>query len=159
MSNKLGFIGCGKMAKAIIKGILNANYLTEKDIIASEISEEFAQKAQKALNIQVISDNKKVIEFADTIFIATKPNQVENVLNEIKDYINGKLIVSIAAGVNTKKIEAITQSAPVIRVMPNTPALVGEAMSAMCANDYVSEEKLEVVLNIFKSFCAKGGKV
>lgn len=155
MSNKLGFIGCGKMAKAIIKGILNANYLTQNDIIASEISEEFAQKAQKELNIQVVSDNKKVVEFADTIFIATKPNQVENVLNEIKDYINGKLVVSIAAGVNTKKIEAITQSVPVIRVMPNTPALVMEGMSATARGSLATEEHEKYVHEIL----SKIGKV
>lgn len=155
MSNKLGFIGCGKMAKAIIKGIIKSNYLTEKDIIASEISEDFAQKAQNELNIQVVNDNKKVVEFADTLFIATKPNQVENVLNEIKDLVNNKLIVSIAAGVNTKKIEAITQNAPVIRVMPNTPALVQEGMSATTKGSFATDEHEKQVQEIL----SKIGKV
>lgn len=156
MSNKLGFIGCGKMAKAIIQGILNANYLTKADIIASTNSPESLQKIQKELNINTTNDNKKVVEFANIIFIATKPNQVEKVLDEIKEVINPqKLIVSVAAGVNTKKIEEITKNTPVIRVMPNTPALVKEGMSATAKGLYATEEHEKQVHEIL----SKVGKV
>ena len=151
MSNKLGFIGCGKLAKAIIKGIGN-NY----EIIASTSSEDSAKKASEELNINVVTDNKKIADFADVIFIATKPNQVETVLNEIKDNLNkNKLIVSVAAGVSTKKIESITDKIPVIRVMPNTPALVKEAMSATAKGLYATDEHEKFVHSIFE----KIGKV
>ena len=149
MSNKLGFIGCGKMAKAIIKGILSTE---KKDIIASTSSETSAKLAAKELKIEVVTDNKKVSEFADIIFIATKPNQVETVLNEIKETLTGeKLVISVAAGVNTKKIENIIGKIPVIRVMPNTPALVREGMSATAKGLYANEEHEKVVQNLLCS--------
>lgn len=152
MSNKLGFIGCGKLAKAIIKGIKSCNY----DIIASTSSQTTANKASEDLNINVITNNKKVADFSDVIFIATKPNQVETVLNEIKDHINGnKLIVSVAAGVSTQKIENIIGNIPVIRVMPNTPALVKEGMSATAKGFYATDKHEKFVHSIFE----KIGKV
>lgn len=151
MSNKLGFIGCGKLAKAIIKGI-GKDY----EIIASTNSETSAKKAEDELNIKVVTDNKNVANFADIIFIATKPNQVEFVLNEIKDSIDkNKLIVSVAAGVSTKKIENIIGKIPVIRVMPNTPALVKEAMSATAKGLYANDKHEKFVHSIFE----KIGKV
>ena len=156
MSNKLGFIGCGKMAKAIIKGILNAEYINNNDIMASTNSPEESQKASEELNIQVITDNKKIVEFADIIFIATKPYQVEPVLTEIKDTLTDeKLIVSIAAGVKTTKIEAITNKTPVIRVMPNTPALVQEGMSATTKGSFATDKQEKLVQEIL----SKVGKV
>lgn len=151
MSNKLGFIGCGKLAKAIIKGI-GKDY----EVIASTSSDISAKNAANELNINVISDNTKVASFADVIFIATKPNQVENVLNEIKDSLNkDKLIVSVAAGVSTKKIENIVGEIPIVRVMPNTPALVKEAMSATAKGLYATDEHEIFVHTIFE----KIGKV
>ena len=149
MSNKLGFIGCGKMAKAIIKGILSKDDIIIKASTSSDLS---AQKAQNELNIEVFSDNKKVAEFADIIFIATKPNQVETVLNDIKEYVNSeKLIISVAAGVSTKKIESIIGEIPVIRVMPNTPALVGECMSAIAKGLYAQDEHEKIVTELLSS--------
>ena len=149
MSNKLGFIGCGKMAKAIIKGVLSGNNNIE--ITASTSSDISAQKAQEELGIKVICDNKFVADFADVIFIATKPNQVENVLNEIKDIIDEKkLIVSVAAGVSTKKIQNILGNIPVIRVMPNTPALVNEGISAIAKGAIATDEDVQKIENILK---------
>ncbi len=149
MSNKLGFIGCGKMAKAIIKGILSKDDIIIKASTSSDLS---AQKAQNELNIEVFSDNKKVAEFADIIFIATKPNQVETVLNDIKEYVNSeKLIISVAAGVSTKKIESVIGKIPVIRVMPNTPALVGECMSATAKGLYAQNEHEKIVTELLSS--------
>lgn len=150
MSNKLGFIGCGKMAKAIIKGVLSSNKTFE--ITASTSSGISAQKASEELGTKVVSDNKFVADFADIIFIATKPNQVETVLNEIKDIINNqKLIVSVAAGVSTTKIQNIVGNIPVIRVMPNTPALVNEGISAIAKGKFAVDDHTEKVENILKS--------
>lgn len=153
LNKKLGFIGCGEMAKAIIKSIYNNNDI---EIIASTSSPKTAQKTSEELNINVINDNNKVAEFADIIFIATKPNQVEQVLNEIKKKLsNNKLIVSIAAGVSTKKIESIIGSIPVIRVMPNTPAQIKEGMSATSKGKFATTEQEKIVHEIFN----KIGKV
>lgn len=150
MSNKLGFIGCGKMAKAIIKGILSTD--NNYEIKASTSSEQSAQAAAKELGIEVCNDNKKIAEFADIIFIATKPTQVETVLKEIKDLLdNKKLIVSVAAGISTKKIEDIIGKISVIRVMPNTPALVKEGMSATTKGHFSTDENEKTVQTILST--------
>ena len=84
------------------------------------------------MKIKVITNNKEIAKDSEIIVLATKPNQIENVLQEIKDEANGKLIISIAAGVSTAKIEAIVDKSPVVRVMPNTPMLVSEGMCGIC---------------------------
>jgi pyrroline-5-carboxylate reductase len=149
MNVKFGFIGCGKMASAIIKGISgNKNTL----IKGSEINPEIASKAQKRLNIPVLSDNKALVIDSDIIFIAIKPNQVSDVLDEIKHEITqDKLIVSIAAGVNTKKIENIIGKQRIIRVMPNTPALVKEGMFGVCKGRYANNDDTQTVLSLLSS--------
>ncbi len=149
MNVKFGFIGCGKMASAIIKGISgNKNTL----IKGSEINPEIASESQKRLNIPVLSDNKALVIDSDIIFIAIKPNQVSDVLDEIKHEITqDKLIVSIAAGVNTKKIENIIGKQRIIRVMPNTPALVKEGMFGVCKGRYANNDDTQTVLSLLSS--------
>lgn len=152
MSNKIGFIGCGKMGSAIVKGILASKVITSKDLIISEVNPEITNKISQELGVKTICDNKTLAKNSDVIFIATKPNFVETVLNEIKEELNEKkLIVSIAAGVSTKKIEAIATKSPVIRVMPNTPALVLEGMSATAKGFRATDEQETFVMNLLSS--------
>ncbi len=145
---QIGFIGCGKMASAIISAIKN-NY----KVTGSEISIELAKSASERLNIEVYCDNKKLAADSDIIFIATKPNQEIPVLEEIKDLITpDKLIVSICAGVTTGKIEsALNNSAKVIRIMPNTPALVKLGMFGICAGSESGKDDIEFVENLLSS--------
>ena len=129
MNKKIGFIGCGKMASAIIQGVLTSTNKEHLTLKGSEVNPEVAEAAQKRLGITVLSDNKALAIDSDIIFIATKPNFVKEVLEEIKDELTDeKLIVSIAAGVSTQKITDIIGPHRIIRVMPNTPALVKEGM-------------------------------
>ncbi len=149
MNKKIGFIGCGKMAGAIIKGILSSCYKSEFEIKGSEVNCEIAELAQNKLGISVLSDNRALVIDSDVIFIATKPNYVGNVLEEIKDEITDeKLIVSIAAGVSTSKIEKIIGMHRVIRVMPNTPALVKEGMSGVCKGEFALDEDVDFVMRL-----------
>ena len=152
----VGFIGCGHMASAIIKGVLNSNFLNYSQVIASEISQEFADKKKAELGIEVITDNKILAQKSDLIFLATKPNYIKDVLNEIKDELNEtKLIVSIAAGVSTKKIEdEISKPIAVIRVMPNGPAMVLEGMSAIARGKWADKTQVEFI----KEFLSNIGK-
>lgn len=153
-NKKIGFIGAGTMAKAIIKGLLNSKIVDSQDIRASEISEDIAKKASDALGIKVITDNKEIIKNSDIIFLCVKPGEAMNaVLGEIKDSVTpDKLIVSIAAGVSTDFIEtALNCKARVVRVMPNTPALVNEGMSAIVKGHYATDEQANFVLKLFKS--------
>lgn len=135
MNKKIGFIGCGKMASAIIKGVLSSS--KKYELKGSEVNPEVAKCAEERLGIPVLSDNRMLIMDSDVIFLAVKPNYVTGILEEIKREITpDKLIVSIAAGVNTGKIENILGQARVIRVMPNTPALVLEGMSGVCKGSF-----------------------
>lgn len=152
-NKKIGFIGCGHMASAIIKGILSSNFLSSEDVCASEVSEEFAQQKKIELGINVYTDNKIIAKNSDVIFIATKPNFVKDVLNEIKDNLtNEKLIVSIAAGVSTKTIEnEIGKAIPVIRVMPNAPAMILEGMSGIVCGKYANEQQVEFIKDLLSN--------
>lgn len=156
---KVGFIGCGHMASAIIKGVLDSGFLESFQIMASEINEEIASKKRDELSIEVVTDNKTVAKNSNVIFLATKPNYIKDVLREITDALSelpqDKLIVSIAAGVNTKTIEdEIGFEVPVIRVMPNAPALVLEGMSGIVSGKYAKAEHIEFV----KEFLSNIGK-
>ena len=137
----IGFIGAGKMASAIIKGLLKTGFNSE-NIIATQAEKEGLEEKSKSLGIKIVNDNKMVAQFSDVIIIATKPNQVVDVLTEISPCLSSdKLIVSIAAGITTSKLESnLPQGSRVIRVMPNTPALVGEGMSAIVGGKNAAKE-------------------
>lgn len=152
---KIGFIGCGHMASAIIKGILSSGFFSADAVIASEMSEEFAQNRAKELGITVITDNKILAKDCDVIILATKPNAITDVLNNIKEELlnelsGDKLIVSIAAGVSTKTMEdAIGKEIAVIRVMPNAGAMILEGMSGIVKGKFAKEEQVKFVEELF----------
>lgn len=158
MENKtIGFIGAGKMASAIIKGLLSSKTFDNKHVLAAEINEDSAKRASENFNITVLKEATEVIKASDIILIATKPFVVPELLESIKDVITkDKLIISIAAGITFEKIEkALGKDKRIIRVMPNTPALVESGMSAVCKNESANNEDLEIVKTIF----SKIGKV
>lgn len=141
----VGFIGCGHMASAIIQGVLASGFLNNNQIIASELNEEIASKKSEELGIDVVIDNKELTRKSDVIFLATKPNYIKDVLNVIKDELTTeKLLISIAAGISTKTIEDEAGfEIPVIRVMPNAPALVLEGMSGIVKGKFATDEHIE----------------
>lgn len=151
VGQKIGFIGCGHMASAIIKGILSSGFVSADAVIASEMSEEFAILKKKELGIEVLTDNKILAKNCDVIILATKPNAITDVLNNIKEeLLSNKLIVSIAAGVNTKTMEeAIGKEIAVIRVMPNAGAMILEGMSGIVKGKFAKEEQVKFVEELF----------
>lgn len=153
MNKKIGFIGCGKMASAIIGGVIASNYLPKENIMAAEINEEKASEKSKELGIKVITDNNELVNSVDVVFVATTPNFVEDVLNGIKSSVTkDKLVVSIAAGVTTRFIESILGSDKrVVRVMPNTPALVLEGMSGVAGGTIATEEDVQAVVELLSN--------
>lgn len=153
MNKKIGFIGCGKMASAIIGGVIASNYLPKENIMAAEINEEKASEKSKELGIKVITDNNELVNSVDVVFVATTPNFVEGVLNGIKSSVTkDKLVVSIAAGVTTRFIESILGSDKrVVRVMPNTPALVLEGMSGVAGGTKATEEDVQAVVELLSN--------
>ena len=150
---KIGFVGAGKMASAIIKGLIKSGFAKPENITATQAEIDQLEEKSKALGISVISDNKILAQTSDVIFIAVKPNQALDVLKEISPYITPeKLIVSIAAGVRLAKLEAnLPINTRIIRVMPNTPALVGEGMSGMIGGKGVNKEDLDYIYNLLST--------
>jgi len=154
MSNnyKTGFIGAGVMGKAIINGLVESNFLDKNNIFASEISRENAEKASQELGIKVFTDNGELVKNSDTVILCTKPYVINTVLEDIKEVLTAKkLIISIAAGVSTGFIESIAGDVPVIRAMPNTPALIKEGMTAICRGRFATDEHVKFAQALFSS--------
>ena len=158
MNKKIGFIGAGNMGSAMIGGIINSKIISSQDIFVYDKNLSAAQTLKNLHNITVC-ENIKSITDADIIFLAVKPNVIYAVIEEIKDSLNSDtVVVSIAAGQSIEKItEAFNlQKIKLIRVMPNTPALVGEAMCAVSLNDEMQKKENEQTVNdiilILKSF-------
>lgn len=149
MKKSIGFIGCGKMASAIIQGIQGSECGKSYLLKGSEMNSEIAKATSDRLGIEVIADNQELVKLSDIIFIATKPNCVTQVLEEIKSVLTPeKLIVSIAAGVSIFKIENIASNSRVIRVMPNTPALVKLGMFGVCKGSCATDEDLNLIVGL-----------
>jgi pyrroline-5-carboxylate reductase len=151
---KLGFIGCGNMASAIIGGILRQGLESPENIMASARREETLIKAEKSLGIRTTLENSQVAVWSDILFLAVKPQYLEKVLEEIRETIPEEaIIVSIAAGKTLEWLEErLGKDKIVIRTMPNTPALVGEGMTAVCANGKAGEKELSEVRRILECF-------
>ena len=158
MDNKtICFIGAGKMASAIIKGLLSSQTFDRNHVIAAEVNENTAKLASENFGIKVYSQAQEAVSKADIVLIATKPFVVPELLESIKGSINeNQLIISIAAGITFEKVEkALGHDKRIVRVMPNTPALLECGMSAICKNNSATPEDLNTVETIF----SKIGKV
>lgn len=154
MSKKIGFIGCGNMGGAIVSGLTGSGFQKNEDIIISEINDEIAANLGERLKVETVTDNKEVARVADVLFLAIKPNMYKKVIEEIKSELTReKLIITIAAGITIENMEYwIGEGYKIVRTMPNTPALVGAGMAAVCANKNVAKDEIEYVLGIFSSF-------
>jgi len=132
---KIGFLGAGKMATALAKGFVRAEIAFPKEISAADPFEAARQHFADELGTETVASNLEIARAATVLILATKPDQVTAALAEIREAFTKKhLLISIAAGVTLAKLEAgLPKGAHVIRVMPNTPALVGEGASAFCA--------------------------
>ncbi len=149
----IGFIGAGNMAGAIIGGIIKAGIYSPNDIIASDKSQDALSNLSEKFKIQT-TDNNKESAIKDVLVLAVKPQFLYNVIDEIKDILSpDTIVVSIAAGQSIEKIEkAFQKPVKLVRVMPNTPALVGESMSALTPNSKITDKDMGIITNIFKSF-------
>lgn len=154
MSLKLGFIGGGNMGTAMISGILSSGHCSKENMIVSDPSMTVLERLTKSYDIHCTTDNTKVMEFADIIFLCVKPHLYTTVIDEIRKQTDeSKIIVSIAAGVTLAKLNLYFQkSVKIVRAMPNTPAMVSEGMSALSANENISQEELLLILSYFESF-------
>ena len=150
----LGFIGCGNMAQAMMKGIIAKGIFVPDQIIASRRNEKALLEVQSELGIQTTTDNREVAEKADIIILAVKPFQFADVIDQIKDLVTtDKLVISIAAGQTIANIEALFgKEVRLVRTMPNTPALVMKGATRMCFNKQSREEDKKTAVELFESF-------
>lgn len=154
MNKIIGFIGCGNMAQAIIGGIVKSNLVSNEKVIASNPSDKNLNLVKELYNISITHDNKEVAKISDILILAVKPNKYFYIIDEIKPFLKDEVvIITIAAGITLEHMSNVMgDMAKVIRTMPNTPALVGEGMSALCANKNITKEELQDVVKIFESF-------
>lgn len=150
----IGFIGLGNMAKAMIGGILKKEIVTPEEIIGSAHTQETLEKVSKEYGIRTVGSNVQVAREADVLILAVKPQYLRVVLEEVRDEVDeSKLVISVAAGKTTKWLgEEFGKKVKIVRCMPNTPALVEEGCSAICRNENVSEEELNLAMEIIGSF-------
>lgn len=151
---KIGFIGLGNMASAMIGGILKKELYSAEDIIGSDKSEDSVQKAAKIFGIHTTTDNLEVAQIADVLILAVKPQFFPEVIAEIKGAVREEtLIISIAPGKTMEWImEHFGKELKLVRCMPNTPALVGEGCTGFCCYKLVSEEEQAQAAAILGSF-------
>lgn len=151
---KIGFIGLGNMASAMIGGILKKELYSAEDIIGSDKSEDSVQKAAKIFGIHTTTDNLEVAQAADVLILAVKPQFFPEVIAEIKGAVREEtLIISIAPGKTMEWImEHFGRELKLVRCMPNTPALVGEGCTGFCCYKLVSEEEQAQAAAILGSF-------
>ncbi len=156
IEKKLGFIGAGNMGEALIGAVIKSGIFEPSAILASDCNRQRLEFLSAEYDIRVTDDNLGLFLENDIIILAVKPQQLAKVISDITaqkafDVINRKLVISIAAGITIKKIETLLYESldegkraklPVIRVMPNTPALVLKGMSGLSPNRYVSREEM-----------------
>ena len=154
MINTIGMIGTGNMGSAILRGIVEASYVKASAIVAYDTSSRRLQELEEDIpGVVTARDCLEVAERADLIILAIKPIYVKDVIDEIRPALNGKAVLSIAAGWTVSMLENALYgtTATYLRVMPNTPALVGEGMTAICDNTTFSKEDFNYAKGIFDS--------
>jgi pyrroline-5-carboxylate reductase len=150
---ELGIIGTGNMGSALIKTIIKNKIIDEKKIIIYDKDESVSQDLSKEYNIEVAENNTSLAQKSKYILLSVKPQIIDIVLNEIGSVVTiENTIISIAAGVSLDHLGSFfSKDVGIIRIMPNTPLLVGVGASAIANNGKVKEEHLEYVKKIFNS--------
>ena len=151
---KIGFIGLGNMASAIIGGITGKGIVPASDIIGADKFPAAVTKAAVSFGIRAVSDNIEVVTTADILFLAVKPQMFPEVIAQIRDQVKEEtVIVSIAPGKTIAWLtELFGKDLKIVRCMPNTPALVGEGCTGVCHNEKVTTEEFAKVSEILNSF-------
>jgi len=149
-SKRIAFLGGGNMAEAIVKGLLRGDSAATL-MIAEIAAERRAYLAKTYPNIRIVETSAEAAAWGEVVILAIKPQQATSVLSTLEQALgSGKLIVSIMAGVRSASIEeALESGTRVVRVMPNTPALVGAGATAICAGRNARKEDLDCVEGIF----------
>jgi pyrroline-5-carboxylate reductase len=150
---KVGFVGAGNMGEALIKGLIEASVVPPEAIHATDVRLERLRELDRQYSIQVAPDNATLVRDVDVVILAVKPQIMEPVLREIGPALTRKkLVISVAAGVSTARIRSILgKDVRLIRVMPNTPALVLEGVTAIAKAEGLEPDDLDTAGEIFSA--------
>ncbi len=153
LDKKIAFLGGGNMAEALIKGIIAAGTTKPDQILVTDISVDRLEHLRKTYGIIIQKSNPEAVREAGIVILSVKPQVIDRVLHDIMVDINdAKLVISIAAGVTIEKIEsALPAKARVVRVMPNTPALVLAGAAALAAGGYATADDMKLAQSIFNA--------
>lgn len=151
---KLGFIGCGNMAGAMMSGIIKNNIFKPEEVYGTDVFAPSTEKVKSLYGIQIAANNKDLVSKVDVLVLSVKPQYYESVIKEIRDQITEKhLIITIAPGKTLNWLgEMFGKKVKIVRTMPNTPAMVGEGMTAACANEQITKEDLDFACKILSGF-------
>jgi len=149
---KLGFLGAGNMARALVKGVLAARLYRPSDLWVSDSLADARRTIRRRFGVGAARDNVELVRASEIVLLAVKPQTMGEVLGEIRDVASPRqLFVSIAAGVTLRRLEeGLGRGARVVRVMPNTPALLGKGMSVLAAGTNATARDLKQALKIFR---------
>jgi pyrroline-5-carboxylate reductase len=150
---KVGIIGGGKMGSVLVGGIIARKLIPAGNIIVSDTAPERLEYLKKTYGVHTTDDNKKALKSSGICILAVKPQNMSEVLEGIAGtFQQSQLVISIAAGIPTRFIEGyLKKGARVIRVMPNTPALIGEGAAALARGAHATDEDIDIARRIFES--------
>ena len=154
MDKKIGLIGVGNMGGAIIEGLIQSNTLQGNQIYAYDLHLNDLRDRAKDLGFHLVSGNLEILEKTDIIFLAIKPQVIQDVLEEIKDYAKPHhIFITMSPGVSIEYTQSFFRfNTKIIRIMPNTPALIGEGMTAFTCSSSVNGEEKRLVQGLLNSF-------
>lgn len=149
----LAFLGGGNMGEAMLKGLLNARFAEPQQLLVADINRQRVEYLERTYGVRGAVNNREAVAEADVIILAVKPQNLPELLQDIREELDEtKLVISIAAGVPLRTIEEIVKKElRLIRTMPNTPALVQEAATALARGTFASEPDLKLAEQIFAS--------
>ena len=146
---RIGFIGAGKMAEAIIAGLIEKRFVGPDAVLASDISGERLTEVSRRDGIRITLDNSEVLAFARICILAVKPQQLDDVLHDLAPLLTDEhLVISIAAGKTTGVLKSLMPAGRVVRVMPNIACLVGEGMNVFTRGSHATEEDAALVARL-----------
>ncbi|EOL49235.1 pyrroline-5-carboxylate reductase [Enterococcus phoeniculicola] len=153
---KIGFLGAGNMASAIVEGIIKKEFVKADEVYLYDILTDKVQAFAASLGAHAVAEPKELIETVEVLVLAVKPNVIKGVLDASKETIqqNSPLIVSIAAGTPLDALYEVfetTNPVKIVRVMPNVNALVGEGAAAICGNDFTTKEEVSLIVEMFNA--------
>lgn len=151
---KLGFIGAGNMAGAIIKGFIDKGYVNAKDIYFIRQNKEKQAQQASELGINSCDSYDSLIENSDVLFLGVKPVAFPSLLSQIAKSVENKnpLVVSMAAGLTTDSIkDMLGYNAKIVRIMPNINASIAMSTTSVCKNQFASDEDCKYILDLFSN--------